>query len=116
MCSDRADEDSTIRFSAIKPITSSIPASPDFRNEFEWRQEVSEQAFQEERGFYLRKFKEIEHLCEDWPADRPSGDLIDQLRKIILVAPGVEWSVEGGSYVQKGGSTEGEEEGDAVTN
>jgi hypothetical protein len=58
------------------------------------------QAFQEEREFYLKKFKEIEHLCEEWKTERQSSELIEQLRKIILVAPNVDWSIEEGEYVE----------------
>lgn len=38
---------------------------------------------------------------EDWNTEKSSGELIDQIRKIILVAPSVEWAVEHGEYVEK---------------
>lgn len=38
---------------------------------------------------------------EDWKLERSSGELIDRIRKIILVPPTVEWTVEDGEYVEK---------------
>ena len=61
-----------------------------------WKNEIRDQAFQDEREFYLKKFKEIEHLCEGWRVERSSSELIEQIRKIILVAPAVDWCVEEG--------------------
>jgi len=55
--------------------------------------EANKNAFEDERDFYLKKFKEIEHLCEEWKTERPSHELIAEIRKIILVAPTVDWTI-----------------------
>lgn len=55
--------------------------------------EANKNAFEDERDFYLKKFKEIEHLCEEWKPERPSHELIAEIRKIILVAPTVDWTI-----------------------
>lgn len=33
---------------------------------------------------------------EDWNTDKSSSKLISEIRKVIMVAPGIEWSVEEG--------------------
>lgn len=69
------------------------------RNDSPWKQKMGECAFLEERDFYLRKFKEIEHLCETWDLGRSSEQLIEQVRRIILFAPAVEWRIDNGDVV-----------------
>lgn len=37
---------------------------------------------------------------EEWNTERTSGELIDRIRRIILVAPTVEWTVAEGEYCE----------------
>lgn len=39
---------------------------------------------------------------EQWNVQRSSEELIGQVRKIMLVAPSVDWIVQNGEYVQMG--------------
>jgi hypothetical protein len=43
---------------------------------------------------------------EEWNTERSSSELIEQVRKIILVPAGVQWSIEEGEFVE--GQSQGE--------
>jgi hypothetical protein len=99
--SDRADEDG-----ARQPISRVTQGSaPDHLDrstallDCSYRDDLRERGMADEREFYLRKFKEIEHLMEDWNCQRSSGELMEHIRRIILVPAGVQWTVEGGEFV-----------------
>lgn len=66
-----------------------------------WREDLRERALSDEREFYLRKFKEIEHLMEEWDCERSSRELIDRVRRIILVPAGVQWTIDQGELVEE---------------
>ena len=70
-----------IPYSALKPNNLLInpPNSPEkwmIVLDSPWRDELKERTCMEEKEFYLKKFKEIEHLMEEWTIERSSGDLI----------------------------------------
>lgn len=37
---------------------------------------------------------------EEWDLTKSSGDLITEIRKIILVAPQTEWGIENGEFIE----------------
>lgn len=107
--SDRDDnEPLKLPISSIKPSNCSSlslnpPNSPEPSPKMldsPWRDELKERSLADEKEFYLRKFREIEHLMEEWSTERTSSELIDRIRRIMLVAPNVEWTVAEGEYCE----------------
>ena len=97
------DQELKLPFSAIKHSKSRV--TPSAENSFRvldspLRDDIKERAYAEERQFFLRKFKEMEHLMEGWDHSQGSEELVSQLRKVMLVVPEVDWKIEDGQFVE----------------